>query len=99
MTDTETVAKKTDAARALREAYAALKAEKPEMRVRDAARDLSVSEGELVAAAVGDSVVRLAGEGNRRNLPTRQTQSRISPNFVPVQVKYEGLIVPIYASD
>ncbi|HAD87375.1 MAG TPA: hemin-degrading factor [Rhodospirillaceae bacterium] len=62
MTDTETVAKKTDAARALREAYAALKAEKPEMRVRDAARDLSVSEGELVAAAVGDSVVRLAGE-------------------------------------
>ena len=42
----------------LREAYYKLKAEKP-VRVRNAAAELGVSEGQLVACRVGDGVIRL----------------------------------------
>jgi len=43
----------------LKRRYASMRAENPRLRVRDAARELGVSEAELVAARVGDGVTRL----------------------------------------
>ncbi len=47
----------TTLTQSLSEKYAALKAENPKLRIRDAARNLGVSEAELVAT--GENVVRL----------------------------------------
>ncbi|MEM9601018.1 MAG: ChuX/HutX family heme-like substrate-binding protein, partial [Pseudomonadota bacterium] len=44
------------------ERYQHLKREKPKLRARDAARELGVSEAELLAARVGDEIVRLEGD-------------------------------------
>ena len=46
-------------AAALLDRHAALKAARPDMRVRDAAAELGVSEGELVAAQTGTAATRL----------------------------------------
>ena len=43
----------------LKEKYQALKAAKPETRAREAAKELQVSEGELLAARVGDDAILL----------------------------------------
>ena len=43
----------------LKARYQALKAEKPELRARNAAEELGVSEGELLACRVGDDATRL----------------------------------------
>jgi putative hemin transport protein len=42
--------------------WAALRADRPQLRARDAAAELGVSEGELVASGVGDGTVRIGGE-------------------------------------
>ncbi|GAK46195.1 haemin-degrading family protein [Tepidicaulis marinus] len=44
---------------ALKRRYAAMRAENPRLRVRDAARALGVSEADLVAVRIGDGVRRL----------------------------------------
>jgi putative hemin transport protein len=46
----------------LKNQYAAFKAENPKSRIRDAAVQLGVSEAELVATSVGDTVTRLDGD-------------------------------------
>src|SRR5690606_5980280 len=43
----------------LKERWAALKAEQPQMRIRNAAEALGVSEGELIATQVGETVTVL----------------------------------------
>lgn len=43
----------------LKRHYAAMRAENPRLRVRDAARELGITEAELVAARLGDGVRRL----------------------------------------
>jgi len=43
----------------LLERYTAFKSEKPQVRIRDAARQLGVSEAELLATGIGSTVVRL----------------------------------------
>jgi len=43
----------------LKELYAEFKRENPTIRIRDAAEQLDVSEGELLATGVGDNVIRL----------------------------------------
>ncbi len=45
----------------IKQAWARLRAERPTLRARDLARELGVSEGELVACRVGDGVTRLDG--------------------------------------
>ncbi len=45
----------------LREKYEHLKAENPKMRIRDAAKQLGASEGQLVAAGVGTTATKLEG--------------------------------------
>jgi putative hemin transport protein len=46
----------------LRSAWEQLKKDKPTLRIRDAARELGVSEGELLATTVGDYTTALAGD-------------------------------------
>ncbi len=46
----------------LRQAWSRLKEEEPKLRIRDAARRLGVSEGELVATGCGENVTRLEGD-------------------------------------
>jgi putative hemin transport protein len=46
----------------LKNQYAAFKAENPKSRIRDAAAQLGVSEAELVATSIGDTVTRLDGD-------------------------------------
>ena len=46
----------------LKSQWAALKAENPHMRIRNAAEQLGVSEAELVATSVGETVTRLRPE-------------------------------------
>jgi putative hemin transport protein len=53
------VATQHQSAGELREALTALKERAPSIRARDAARELGVSEAELVACRVGDGVIRL----------------------------------------
>ena len=43
----------------LKERWADFRRENPQVRIRDAAKDLGVSEAELLATQIGDSVVRL----------------------------------------
>lgn len=43
----------------IRERYTALRGERPDIRARDAAGTLGISEGELLAAQVGDVAIRL----------------------------------------
>lgn len=43
----------------IRARYASLKLEQPELRARNAAEILGISEGELVASAIGEGVIRL----------------------------------------
>ncbi|EKB50561.1 hemin-degrading factor [Cecembia lonarensis] len=45
----------------LKQAWDALKAEAPQLRIRDAASQLGVSEMELLATTIGDSTIRLEG--------------------------------------
>ncbi len=52
----------TEATTELAQKYAALKAEKPDLRIRNAAQELGVSEGELIACRVGDQIIRLKNE-------------------------------------
>lgn len=47
---------------ALASRWATLKAEKPQLRARDAAAELGVSEGELVASGVGAGTTRIGGD-------------------------------------
>lgn len=47
---------------ALAARWAALRAERPQLRARDAAAALGVGEGELVASGVGAGTVRIGGE-------------------------------------
>ncbi len=58
--DTGAVAE-TNTPSALKDAWMRLRAAEPELRARDLARRLGVSEGELVACRVGDRVTRLDG--------------------------------------
>ena len=53
-------AKETDAN--LKERWAQFKTENPNVRIRDAAEKLSVSEGELLATGIGENVVRLQND-------------------------------------
>ncbi|MFD1144192.1 hemin-degrading factor [Larkinella insperata] len=46
----------------LKKQYAAFKAENPKVRIRDAAQQLGVSEAELLATGVGETVVQLEGD-------------------------------------
>jgi putative hemin transport protein len=55
------VAQETNPGSALKARWLALKAEEPNIRVRDAADKLGVSEAELVATRCGDGVQRLDG--------------------------------------
>jgi len=50
----------------LKEKYEQLKAESPKQRIRDAAKQLGVSEAQLVASGVGNTAIRL--EGNWQEL-------------------------------
>ena len=43
----------------LKETYAQFREDNPKVRIRDAATELSVSEGELLATGVGENVIRL----------------------------------------
>lgn len=51
-----------DPAEELKARYAALKQEKPDIRARNAAEELGVSEGELLASRVGEDVFRLVDD-------------------------------------
>lgn len=46
----------------LKEQYAQMKAEQPKMRIRDIAKQLNVSEAQLLATGVGESVTKLVDE-------------------------------------
>ncbi|MGX7690283.1 hemin-degrading factor [Flectobacillus roseus] len=46
----------------LKEIYQNFQAENPKVRIRDAAKQLGVSEAELLATAIGEGVVRLSGD-------------------------------------
>lgn len=46
----------------LKKQYADFKAENPKVRIRDAAKQLNVSEAELLATGVGETVVQLEGD-------------------------------------
>ncbi|WP_025897980.1 hemin-degrading factor [Sneathiella glossodoripedis] len=52
----------SDAINELAQRYADLKAEKPDLRIRNAAVELGVSEGELLASGVGPKIIRLRNE-------------------------------------
>lgn len=49
-------------ANSLKAAWEELKKEKPQLRIRDAAAALSVSEAELLATGLGEGVIRLEGD-------------------------------------
>lgn len=53
---------KTKTQEELRERWNELRAEKPKLRIRDAARDLGVSEAELLATRTENGVTRLEGD-------------------------------------
>jgi len=46
----------------LKERYEAFKAENPKVRIREAAKQLGVSEAELVACGIGETAIRLEGD-------------------------------------
>lgn len=46
----------------LKEQWEQLKSENPKLRIRDAARQMGVSEGELVATGIGSTATRLEGD-------------------------------------
>ena len=46
----------------LKERYQDFKIENPKVRIRDAAKQLGVSEAELLASSVGENVIRLTGD-------------------------------------
>jgi putative hemin transport protein len=46
----------------LKSEYSKLKNEQPQLRIRDAANQLNTTEAQLVAASIGDSVIRLRPE-------------------------------------
>jgi len=48
--------------KSLKERYEAFKAENPKVRIRDAAKQLGVSEAELVACGIGETAIRLEGD-------------------------------------
>ena len=52
---------KTPAATSLAEAWSGIQKAKPGIRIREAAKELGVSEGQLLATKVGEHVVRLQG--------------------------------------
>lgn len=56
----------------LKNAWAGLKQNEPQVRARNIAQRLDVSEGELVACRVGDNIIRLQGPWNKlfHTLPT-----------------------------
>jgi putative hemin transport protein len=62
----------TEATTSLRERWETVLAQKPKIRIRDAAAELGVSEAELLATGCGDNVTRLAGDWSRliKDLPT-----------------------------
>ncbi|UTW55670.1 hemin-degrading factor [Kordiimonas sp. SCSIO 12610] len=51
-----------NAAKSLAETWHTYKHENPNVRIRNAAKELGVSEGELVATSVGDTVIRIEGD-------------------------------------
>ncbi|WP_080053804.1 hemin-degrading factor [Spirosoma aerolatum] len=59
-------------AQSLKERWATFKQENPKTRIRDAANQLGVSEAELVATQVGDTVQRLEGDFRQllKDVPT-----------------------------
>lgn len=56
------MAEATIEAKDLKEQWERFRLDNPKVRIRDAARQLGVSEGELLATSCGDGVVRLAGD-------------------------------------
>jgi len=52
----------TTASLDLKKQYAAFKAENPKSRIRDAAKQLGVSEAQLVATGIGETAIRLDGD-------------------------------------
>ena len=49
-----------DTTTALKSAWSELKAQQPQLRIRDAAKQLGVSEAELLASGIGETVIRLS---------------------------------------
>lgn len=72
MTPTVTATKNED----LKQAWKNLREEQPRLRIRDAATELGVSEGELLATEIGETVIRLDSKPTEM-LPEFDTLGRI----------------------
>lgn len=74
----------------LKQRWEDLLAEKPKTRIRDAARELGVSEAELLATRCGDSVTRLTGDWSKliADLPKLGRVMCLTRNEAAVHERY-----------
>lgn len=85
---------KTETENTLMDRWEALRAEKPRLRIRDAATELGVSEAELLATRCGTDVTRLDGDWQQffKDLPTLGRVMCLTRNEDAVHERYGSFL-------